>query len=181
VPRGAPFRRYIVKRIALDDGEQLSFESGSFRYWIFVTNDHERSPVELESEHRHKADVESGMRELKSNFGLHAFRKHRFMVWAWLLLVCLGHNLCCWTQRLGGLGAGRDGADLHAKRLRYRYLAIPTMVTRSGRISRCTSRSTIPIWTGSSPPCGASRPYALHHSDRSRRVSPGSPWPCTPR
>ena len=132
--RGAPFRRYVVKRIALDDGEQLSFEGGPFRYWIFVTNDHDHSAVELESEHRHKADVESGMRELKSNFGLHAFRKHRFMVnWTWLLLVCLGHNLCCWTQQLGGLGAGRDGADLRAKRLRYRYLAIPAMVTRSGR------------------------------------------------
>ena len=130
----APFRRYIVKRIALDEGQQLSFDGGAYRYWIFVTNDHERSAVALESEHRHKADVESGMRELKSNFGLHAFRKHGFMAnWAWLLLVCLGHNLCCWTQQLGHLGAGRDGGDLRAKRLRYRYLAVPAMVVRSGR------------------------------------------------
>ena len=132
--RGAPFRRYIVKRIALDEGQQLSFDGGAYRYWIFVSNDHERSAVALESEHRHKADVESGMRELKSNFGLHAFRKHGFMAnWAWLLLVCLGHNLCCWTQQLGRLGAGRDGGDLRAKRLRYRYLAVPAMVVRSGR------------------------------------------------
>ena len=132
--RGAPFRRYVVKRIALDEGQQFSFDGGAYRYWIFVTNDHERSAVALESEHRHKADVESGMRELKSNFGLHAFRKHGFMAnWAWLLLVCLGHNLCCWTQQLGRLGAGRDGGDLRAKRLRYRYLAVPAMVVRSGR------------------------------------------------
>ena len=132
--RRAPFRRYVVKRIALEEGQQLSFEGGGYRYWIFVTNDHERSAVALESEHRHKADVEAGMRELKSNFGLHAFRKHGFMVnWAWLLLVCLGHNLCCWTQQLGRLGAGRGGGDLRAKRLRYRYLAIPAMVVRSGR------------------------------------------------
>ncbi len=132
--RGARFRRYIVKRIELDEGQQLSFDGGAYRYWIFVTNDHERSAVALESEHRHKADVESGMRELKSNFGLHAFRKHQFMVnWAWLLLVCLGHNLCCWTQQLGRLGAGRDGGELRAKRLRYRYLAVPAMVVRSGR------------------------------------------------
>ena len=130
----APFRRYVVKRIPLEEGKQLSFEGGTYRYWIFVTNDHERSAVALESEHRHKADVEAGMRELKSNFGLHAFRKHGFMVnWAWLLLVCLGHNLCCWTQQLGSLGAGRRGGDLRAKRLRYRYLAIPAMVVRSGR------------------------------------------------
>ena len=28
----------------------------------------------LEAEHRQKAEVETGMAELKSNFGLHAFR-----------------------------------------------------------------------------------------------------------
>jgi hypothetical protein len=107
---GGGFRRYVVKRIEIRKGEQLTLDAGIYRYWVFVTNDHEHSAVELEREHRHKADVESGMRELKSNFGLHAFRKHGFMAnWAWLELICLGHNLCCWTQRLGGLSAGRDG------------------------------------------------------------------------
>ena len=109
-------------------------DSGAWRYWVFVTNDLHRSAVELESEHRHKANVEAGMRELKSNFGLGAMRKHGFMAnWAWLLLVCLGHNLCCWAQHLGGLAAGRDGADLRAKRLRYRYLVVPAIVARSAR------------------------------------------------
>jgi Transposase DDE domain group 1 len=131
---GGGFRRYVVKRIELDQGEQLTLDTGAYRYWVFVTNDRVHSCVELESEQRHKADVEAGMRELKSNFGLHAFRKHGFMAnWAWLELVCLGHNLCRWTQRLGGLGAGRDGGDLRAKRLRYRYLVIPAIVVRSGR------------------------------------------------
>jgi hypothetical protein len=128
------FRRYIVKRIEIEPGEQASFETGMYRYWIFATNDHHRSAVELESEHRHKADVEAGMRELKSNFGLQAMRKHGFMAnWAWLLLLCLGHNLCRWLQQLGRLGAGRDGADLRAKRLRYRFLVVPALVVRSGR------------------------------------------------
>jgi len=131
---GRRFRRYVVKRIARRRGEQLTLDSGDYRYWVFVTNDHDHSVVELESEHRHKADVEQGMRELKSNFGLHAMRKHGFMAnWAWLLLVCVGHNLCCWTQQLGRLGGGRHGADLKAKRLRYRYLTVAAMVVRSGR------------------------------------------------
>src|SRR3989337_2165107 len=99
-----------------------------------VTNDLERSAPELESEHRHKAEVEGGMRELKANFGLHALRKHDFMAnWAWLLLVCLGHNLCCWTQQLGILPAARHGGGLRAKRLRYRYLVVPAMVVRTAR------------------------------------------------
>ena len=131
---GRGFRRYVVKRIKVQRGEQLSFDTGFYRYWVLVTNDHEHSALELEFEHRHKADVEAGMRELKSNFGLHAFRKHGFMAnWAWLELVCLGHNLCRWTQLLGRLEGGRDGEALRAKRFRYRYLAVPAMVTHSGR------------------------------------------------
>jgi hypothetical protein len=131
---GRRFRRYVVKRIPLAVGEQATLDSGGYHYWVHVTNDHSRSAAELESEHRHKADVEGGMRELKSNFGLHALRKHDFMAnWAWLLLVCLGHNLCCWAQQLGGLAGGRDGRDLRAKRLRYRYLVVPAMVVRTAR------------------------------------------------
>ena len=142
------FRRYIVKRIPLEIGEQATLdETTGYRYWVFVTNDHDRSPVVLESEHRHKADVESGMRELKSNFGLDAIRKHGFMAnWAWLLLVCLAHNLCCWTQHLGKLGAGRDDGELRAKRLRYRYLAIPGMVARSGRRLTLRLADTYPFF-----------------------------------
>ena len=131
---GKRFRRYIVKRVAIERGRQLSLESGAYRYWILVTNDHSRSAAALESEHRHKAEVESGVRELKENFGLHALRKHGFMAnWAWLLTLCLGHNLCCWAQQLGRLGGGRDEGDLRAKRLRYRYLTVPALVVRSGR------------------------------------------------
>jgi hypothetical protein len=131
---GRRFRRYIVKRIAIDIGEQTTLDGGAYRYWVLVTNDQDRSAPMLESEHRHKAVVEHGMRELKSNFGLHAMRKHGFMAnWVWLLLVCLGHNLCCWTQQLGHLAAGRDGADLKAKRFRYRYLVVPALLVRSGR------------------------------------------------
>jgi len=128
------FRRYVVKRIAIDVGEQATLEAGAWRYWVLVTNDHERSAPQLESDQRHKALVEAGMRELKSNYGLGTIRKHGFMAnWAWLLLVCLGHNLCCWTQQLGRLGAGRDGRDVRAKRLRYRYLVVPALVVHSGR------------------------------------------------
>jgi hypothetical protein len=131
---GRRFRRYVVKRIPVPVGEQTTLETGGYHYWVLVTNDHLRSAPKLESEHRHKAEVESGVRELKENFGLHALRKHGFMAnWAWLLLVCLGHNACCWTQQLGALAAGRGGADLRAKRFRYRYLAVPAMVVRTGR------------------------------------------------
>ncbi|MDQ4132471.1 MAG: IS1380 family transposase, partial [Actinomycetota bacterium] len=113
-----PFRRYVVKRIEVPPGKQASWEGG-YRYWVFVTNDHLSDAAVLEAEHRQKAVVETGMAELKSNFGLSAFRKHGFMAnWAWLLVVCLGHNLCCWAQHLGALAGGRGNGELRAKRLR---------------------------------------------------------------
>ncbi len=125
------FRRYVVKRIAISPGEQATLETAGYHYWVLVTNDHLTDAPTLESEHRHKALVESGMRELKENFGLSVLRKHGFMAnWAWLVIVTTGLNLCRWTQLLGGLGA--EG-DLRAKRLRYRYLAVPALLVRSGR------------------------------------------------
>ncbi|MGH2659551.1 MAG: IS1380 family transposase [Actinomycetota bacterium] len=125
------FRRYVVKRIPISPGEQAELETAGYHYWVSVTNDHAAPAAVLESEHRHKALVESGVRELKENFGLSVLRKHGFMAnWAWLLIVATGLNLCRWTQLLGGLSA--DG-DLRAKRLRYRYLAVPALLVRSGR------------------------------------------------
>ena len=140
------FRRYIVKRIAIGPGEQASLEGGAYHYWVSVTNDHTATAAQIESEHRHKALVESGIRELKSHYGMRALRKHGFMAnWAWLLLVCLGHNLSRWTQRLGELEAGRDGADLRAKRFRFRYLAIPALLVRSARRLTLKLRSDYPL------------------------------------
>jgi hypothetical protein len=74
------------------------------------------------------------MRELNSNDGLGTIRGHGFMAnWAWLLLVCLAHNLTCWTQQLGRIAAGREGVDLKARRFRHRFLIVPAMVVHSGR------------------------------------------------
>lgn len=143
--QGGPFRRYVVKRVEIAPGTQASLWEGGYRYWIFVTNDHVSEPAHLEWEHRQKATVETGMAELKSNFGLHAFRKHGFMAnWAWLLIVCLGHNLCCWTQHLGALGAGRHDGELRAKRLRYRYLHIPAILVHSARTLTLRLRGDYP-------------------------------------
>jgi hypothetical protein len=125
------FRRYVVKRIPVNVGEQLEIESAGYHHWVLVTNDHATDAVTLEAEHRHKAQVESGMRELKENFGLDVLRKNGFMAnWAWLLIVTTALNLTRWSQLLGGLD--EDG-DLRAKRLLYRYLNIPALLVRSGR------------------------------------------------
>jgi hypothetical protein len=109
----------------------MEIETGGYHHWVLVTNDHATDAVTLEDEHRHKAQVESGVRELKENFGLDVFRKHGFMAnWAWLVIVATALNLTRWSQLLGHLD--EDG-DLRAKRLRYRYLNVPALLVRSGR------------------------------------------------
>ena len=137
------FRRYIVKRIPVNVGEQMEIEYGGYHHWVLVTNDHETDAAMLESEHRHKAQVENGVRELKENFGLDVLRKHGFMAnWAWLLIVATALNLTRWTQLLGGLSA--DG-DMRAKRLRYRFLNIPALLARSGRTLVLRLRHDYPL------------------------------------
>jgi hypothetical protein len=85
---------------------------------VLVTNDHLAGPATLETEHRHKAQVEAGMRELRATLACPRCANGFMANWAWLLLVCLGHNLCCWAQSWASLVGGRDGGDLHAKRFR---------------------------------------------------------------
>jgi len=137
------FRRYVLKRIPVNIGEQMEIESAGYHHWVLVTNDHVTDAATLESEHRHKAQVESGMRELKENFGLDVLRKHGFMAnWAWLLVLSTALNLTRWSQLLGALD--RDG-DLRAKRLRYRYLNIPAVLVRSGRRLVLQLQHTYPL------------------------------------
>ena len=122
------------------------------------------------------------MRELKSNYGLGTIRRHGFMAnWAWLLLVCLAHNLCCWTQQLGRLAAGRDGADLRAKRLRYRYLVVPASSFAAPASSPSGSPPPTPTSPGSSPRSTGSnasphsRPEPLPGSDNRCPTRAGEP------
>ena len=175
------FRRYVVKRIMIRPGEQASLETGSYHYWVLVTNDYRTDASVLEAEHRHKANVEAGMRELKSNFGLSALRKHGFMAnWAWLLLVCLGHNLCCWLQALGALATGRDGSDLRAKRLRYRYLTVPALVVRSAQRLTLKLPSAYPYhdrFVAARAASNSSRPSPLERHDRQNPLTGGQPRP----
>jgi hypothetical protein len=131
VDKDKVFRRYVVKRIPVGVGEQMEIETAGYHHWVLVTNDHATDAATLESEHRHKAEVESGVRELKENFGLDVLRKHGFMAnWAWLLVVASALNLTRWSQLLGSLD--EDG-DLRAKRFRYRYLNVPALLVSSGR------------------------------------------------
>ena len=133
-------RRRQVHALALDRlddeerdvlAEQLTLEGGSYHYYVLVTNDHERSPDELERWHRAKANVENRIKEAKLGLGLDNLPCRGFHAnWAYLLCTLLAYNLLCWLKLLALPPSERTS---YAKRLRFRFIAIAATVGRSGR------------------------------------------------
>jgi Transposase DDE domain group 1 len=120
--------RLIVRRVRhrTDQGQLFP----TWDHHAFVT-DRPGSPVELDADHRRHAVVELAIRDAKRGAGLNHHPSGRFFAnAAWLVLVCLAHNLLRWTATLG-LGV-RD-EQVVAKTLRRTLLALPGRLTRSAR------------------------------------------------
>jgi len=83
VAGGRRFSCYVVIQIMIESRSRASPATSEYRYWIFVMNDHQHSPAELESERRHKGEVEAGVRRAQSNLGLTTIRENSFIAnWA---------------------------------------------------------------------------------------------------
>ena len=126
----APLRgdRLIVRRVRhrADQGQLFP----TWDYHAFVT-DRPGSPVQLDADHRRHAVVELAIRDAKQGSGLNHHPSGRFFAnAAWLVLVCLAHNLLRWTATLG-LGAHDE--QVVAKTLRRTLLALPGRLTRTAR------------------------------------------------
>jgi len=124
-------RRFVLRRDPVEHGQQLSLDGGEWHYWALVTNDTERSADELECWHRAKANVENRIKEAKLGLGLDNLPCRSFHAnWAYLLITLLAYNLLVWLKLLAL--PERERAS-HAKRLRFRFLAVAATVGRSGR------------------------------------------------
>jgi Transposase DDE domain group 1 len=124
-------RRFVVRRDPVDVGEQLTLGDGDYHYYVLVSNDHTRSPDELERWHRAKANVENRIKEAKLGLGLDNLPCRGFHAnWAYLLCTLLAYNLLCWLKLLA-LPQTERGS--YAKRLRFRFIAVAATVGRSGR------------------------------------------------
>jgi|SRR5512132_473781 hypothetical protein len=120
--------RLIVRRVRhrTDQGQLFP----TWDYHAFVT-DRPGSPVELDADHRRHAVVELAIRDAKRGAGLNHHPSGKFFAnAAWLVLVCLAHNLLRWTATLG-LGV-RD-EQVVAKTLRRTLLALPGRLTHTAR------------------------------------------------
>jgi hypothetical protein len=120
--------RLIVRRVRhrTDQGQLFP----TWDHHAFVT-DRPGSPVELDADHGRHAVIELAIRDAKQSSGLNHHPSGKFFAnAAWLVLVCLAHNLLRWTATLG-LGV-RD-EQVVAKTLRRTLLALPGRLTRTAR------------------------------------------------
>jgi Transposase DDE domain group 1 len=119
--------RLIVRRVRPTPGSQLEMFA-LYDYHPFIT-DRAGPILELEADHRHHAEVENAIRDLKYGVGLNHLPSGRFAAnGAWLAVQVMAHNLARWTARIG-LGEG----ILMVKTLRRRLFGLVGRITRSAR------------------------------------------------
>ena len=125
-PNAAPVR-LIVRRVKPTHGSQLALFV-NYRYHGCIT-DREGDTLDLEADHRRRAEIENAIRDLKYGVGLNHLPSGRFAAnGAWLAVQVIAHNLARWTARIG---LGEQATT--TKTLRRRFFSLPGRLTRSAR------------------------------------------------
>ena len=128
---GAAPVRLIVRRVRPTPGSQLALFA-NYSYHGFIT-DRDGETIELEADHRHHAEIENAIRDLKYGVGLNHLPSGRFAAnAAWLAVRVMAHNLARWAARTG-LGE----QVVTTKTLRRRFFSI------AGRLTRWARRLTL--------------------------------------
>ena len=119
--------RLIVRRVRPTPGSQLALFA-RYSYHGFIT-DWDEEMLELEADHRRRAEIENAIRDLKYGVGLNHLPSGRFAAnGAWLAVQVMAHNLTRWTARIG---LGERIAT--TKTLRRRFFSLAGPLTRSAR------------------------------------------------
>ena len=119
--------RLIVRRVKPTPGSQLALLT-NYSYHAFVT-DRDGDTLDLEADHRHHAEIENAIRDLKYGVGLNHLPSGRFPAnAAWLAVQVMAHNLARWTMRIG---LGEPVAT--TKTLRRRFFSLAGRITRKAR------------------------------------------------
>ena len=127
--------RLIVRRVKPTPGSQLALFA-TYSYHAFIT-DGEGNTLDLETDHRHHAEIENAIRDLKYGVGLNHLPSGRFPAnGAWLAVQSLprtrygvmAHNLARWTARIG-----LDEGVMTTKTLRRRLFSLAGRLTRKAR------------------------------------------------
>ena len=138
--------RVIVRRERPHPGAQLSMfeELDGWRYQAFATNTATGQLQFLEARHRAHARVEDRIRHAKDT-GLGRLPSREFALnQAWLVAVMIAADLVAWTRMLACTGAATILAACEPKAMRYRFLHVAALLTRSSRRRRVKIPETWP-------------------------------------
>lgn len=127
-----PGMRVIVRKERPHPGAQLRFEDvDGMRITAFATNTTRGQLSDLKLRHRRRARCEDRIRIAKdtglTNLPPASFDANRI----WCAVVALATDLTAWMDMLAL--AGTDTRRWEPKKLRYRILAIPATLARTGR------------------------------------------------
>ena len=119
--------RLIVRRVKPTPGSQLALFA-NYSYHALITDRH-GDALELEADHRHHAEIENVIRDLKYGMGLNHLPSGRFAANAACMAIqVMAHNLARWTARI------RLGEQVvTTKTLRRRFFSLARRLTRSAR------------------------------------------------
>ena len=138
--------RVIVRRERPHPGAQLSMfeELDGWRYQAFATNTATGQLQFLEARHRAHARVEDRIRHAKDT-GLGRLPSREFALnQAWLVAVMIAADLVAWTRMVACTGAATILAACEPKAMRYRFLHVAALLTRSSRRRRVKIPETWP-------------------------------------
>ena len=138
--------RVIVRRERPHPGAQLSMfeELDGWRYQAFVTNTAVGQLQFLEARHRAHARVEDRIRHAKDT-GLGRLPSRDFAVnQAWPVAVMIAADLIAGTRLLACIGEAAVLALCEPKAMRYRFLHVAALLTRSSRRRRVKIPETWP-------------------------------------
>ena len=138
--------RVIVRRERPHPGAQLSMfeEADGWRYQVFATNTTTGQLQFLEARHRAHARVEDRIRHAKDT-GLGRLPSREFALnQAWLTAVMIAADLVAWTRMLACTGVAATLAACEPKAMRYRFLHVAALLTRSSRRRRVKIPETWP-------------------------------------
>ncbi len=127
IERDAAPVRLIVRRVRPTPGYQLALFA-NYSYHTVITDLH-GDTLELEADHRRRAEIEIAIRDLKYGVGLNHLPSGRFAAdAAWLAVQVIAHDLARWTGRIA---LGEPVAT--TKTLRRRCFSLAGRLTRSAR------------------------------------------------
>ena len=119
--------RLIVRKVRPTPSSLLALFA-SYNNHAFNT-DREGGTLQLQADHRRRAEFENTIRDLKYSVGLNHLPSGRFAAnAAWMAIQVLAYNLGRWTSRIG-LGE----QVVSTKTLRRRFFSLAGRLTRSAR------------------------------------------------